>query len=133
MNSNKYNDFNDRRVAAETAKKAAAEKFRARPGPDDPAVIERLDALKAIADARDVRIAERRVAREAEAARVAAEQAALAAAERARVAAEKARLAEEAAMAAAQGLDAQARAAELAAKQKAARDARYAARNARRK
>ena len=118
----KIDHFNDRQAASAKAKKALQEKFLSRPGPDDPAVQARLAEQKAIAEARDIRQAERRAAKAAEAAlqaeadaRLRVEQEAL----DAEVIARKARAAEAVL--------------ELAAKQKAARDARYAARNARRK
>jgi hypothetical protein len=107
-------NFDDRISAAAAAKQALLERFRARPAADDPGEIARQDALKAIADARDVRAAERRAAKEAELARLAAEEAAKKAA--ADLAAKEAR----------------ARAAALEAERKAARDAKYAARKARR-
>ncbi|HBK05609.1 MAG TPA: hypothetical protein DDZ81_07060 [Acetobacteraceae bacterium] len=107
-------NFDDRISAAAAAKQALLERFRARPSPDDPAEIERQAALKAIADARDARAAERRAAKEAEAQRLAAEAAARKAAE----------------LAAAQ--EAKRQAALLEAERKAARDAKYAARKARR-
>jgi hypothetical protein len=117
----KNTDVNDRLNAAVAAKQAALDRFRARPGPDDPAVREQQAARKAISDAREVRIAERQAAREAEAARQAAEQAAKAAEQAAREAEERRLTAETAA-----------RAVALEAERKAARDARYAARKARR-
>jgi hypothetical protein len=107
-------NFDDRISAAAAAKQALLERFRARPSPDDPAEIERQAALKAIADARDVRAAERRAAKEAELQRLAAEAAARKAAE----------------LLAAQ--EAKRQAALLEAERKAARDAKYAARKARR-
>jgi membrane protein involved in colicin uptake len=122
MNAHKYDDFNDRNSAAINARKAALEKFRARPGPEDPAVLERQAERAAIAAAREVRMAEREAARAAEAERLAAEEAA-------RVAEQQAKAAEEAALKA----EAKARAVALAAEQKAARDARYAARHARKR
>ena len=91
-------------------------------GPDDPAVIERRAAQAAIDAAREVRAAERKLAKEAEAARKAAEEAARAEEMKAAALADQARIAEEAA-----------RAAERAIEQKAARDQRYAARQARRR
>ncbi len=106
--------FDDRRKAAEAAKRAIAEKFRAQPRPDDPAVQERQAALMAVAKAREERQAARKAERAAEAARLAAEKKAQEA-EAARLAAEKV---------------AAERALEL--ERKAARDARYAARKARR-
>jgi hypothetical protein len=119
--ADKNASVSDRLNAAAAAKKAALERFHARPGPDDPAVREQQAARKAISDAREVRIAERQAAREAETARQAAERAAKAA-EQAAHEAEERRLAAEAA----------AQAVALQAERKAARDARYAARKARR-
>jgi hypothetical protein len=106
-------NFDDRIGAAAAAKKALLERFLAKPKADDPAMLEQQAALKAIADARDVRNAERKAAKEAEAARIAAEQAARVTAEQEAAAAAKA-----AALA-------------LELERKAARDARYAARKAR--
>ncbi len=119
--ANRGDKFNDRKEAAEQARKALLEKFRSRPAPDDPAMLAAQAQRKAIAEARAVRQAEREVIKAAEARRLAeeeearqAELARLAAEEAARVTAEKA--AQRA----------------LLAEQKAARDARYAARKARR-
>jgi hypothetical protein len=106
-------NFDDRISAAAAAKQALLERFRARPAADDPAEIARQAALKAVADARDLRAAERKAAKDAEAARVAAEQAV--------------RRAQEQAAA----TEAKARAAALDIERKAARDAKYAARKAR--
>ena len=119
MASFKEATFGDRKSAAEQARKALLEKFRAKPGPDDPAVLKRQEERKAIAEAREVRAAERRAARAAadEAERLAREAAAKAEEER------LAREAEEHAEAERQ----------LKAAQKAARDARYAARKAAKK
>ena len=122
MNAPKYQNYQDRQTASAKAKSALLERFRARPAPDSPEVLEQQAARAAIAAARNARIAERQAAREAAAVRLAAEQAALAAAE-------KIRAAEQVAQDAAHSE----RALELAAQQKAARDARYAARNARRR
>ena len=119
--ADKNANFSDRLNAAAAAKKATLERFHARPGPDDPAVREQQAARKGISDAREVRIAERKAAQEAEAERLATEQAAKAAEQAAREAEER-RLAAEAA----------AQAVALEAERKAARDARYAARKARR-
>jgi hypothetical protein len=118
----KNDDFNNRLSEAAKAKTALLERFRARPGPDDPAVIARKAAQAEIEAARELRMAERKAAKEAEARRLAEEQAALAAEQKAKDVEALARKAEEIA-----------RAAERAAAAKAARDARYAARNARRK
>jgi hypothetical protein len=106
-------NFDDRISAAAAAKQALLERFRARPTAGDPAWIEQQAALKAISDARDIRIAERKAAKEAEAARVAAELAAQ-------------RVRDQVAAA-----EAKARAAAQEAERKAIRDARYAARKAR--
>jgi hypothetical protein len=76
-------NFDDRLSDAAAAKQALLERFRARPAADDPSEIARHAALKAIADARDARVAERKAAKEAEAARIAAERAALKAKEEA--------------------------------------------------
>ena len=108
-------NFNDRKEAAANAKRALLARFKAQPGPDDPAVQQRMAERAAIAEAREARMAERRVAREADEARKA----------------EEARAAQVAAAAAA--AEAAARARELAIEQKAARDARYAARKARKR
>src|ERR1700733_7873015 len=106
-------NFDDRISAAAAAKQALLERFRAPPQPDDPAEIARQAALKAAADARDPRAAERKAAKEVEAARLAAEEAARRAQEQ--EAAKQAKAQERA----------------LEAERKAARDARYAARKAR--
>ena len=68
MPANRGDKFNDRAAAAAAAKKALIENFRAKPPADDPAVQARAAERRAIAEARDVRTAERRVAKEAEAA-----------------------------------------------------------------
>ncbi len=121
----------DRLAEQAKAKKAMLERFRAKPGPDDPEVMARIAERKAIAEARDKRAAERRAAKEAEAARIAADKA-LIEAEKQREAAElEAYLARKADDAAAANAEHKARALALAAEQKAARDARYARRKAR--
>lgn len=127
----KEKDFTERLNAANDAKKALLEKFKARPAADDPEVLARQAERKAILEARKIREAEKarlkqerleREAAEAEARRKAEEEARLQAeaeaAEQARI-----REAEEAERLAAE------EALELA--QKAKRDARYAARKAR--
>src|ERR671917_1831762 len=101
MSAYKNDNFVERLAAAANARKATLEKFRARPGPDDPAVLERQAAQKAIAEAREARIAERKAAREAEAVRQAAEEAARAAEQHARAVEQAARQAEAAERAAA--------------------------------
>jgi hypothetical protein len=103
----------------ETAAKARSEmlaRFRARPRADDPAVLARQSARRAVIDAREARAAEREAARQAEIARAAA-------------LAEAERLAEIERKHAEQ-LAAQERAKALQAEQKAQRDARYLARKA---
>ena len=106
-------NFDDRLSAAAAAKQALLERFRARPAADDPTVLAQQAALKAVADAREARAAERKALKEAEAARIAAEQAAKRAQEQAAA------------------IEAKARAAATEAERKAARDAKYAARKAR--
>jgi hypothetical protein len=122
MRPPKSDSFNDRLTAAAKAKEAMLERFRARPGPDDPALLQQQAERKAISEARDARHAARKILREEEAARLTAEKAAEAEKQ-------KALLSQQAAEAEA----AAKRAAELPALQKAARDARYAARQARRR
>ena len=131
MSARKQDTFNDRLTTSANAKTALLERFRARPGPDDPAVLERQNAQKAIADAREARKAERRAAQEAEAARIRAEQEAAAAAAREAARELAAQQAREAAEAAALEAEQSTRKLSLAAQQKMARDARYAARKAR--
>ncbi|MGK7867564.1 hypothetical protein [Falsiroseomonas sp. E2-1-a20] len=145
MQARKLFDFNDRRNAAEEARKKTAEKFQAlKSRLDDPEVQRKLAEQKAIADARAARIAERAAEKAADAARIAAEKAAAEAAaavarrEAERLAAEeaqRARIAEIDAQHRAVNLDAEkkARALAMAAEQKAKRDARYAARKQRTK
>ena len=106
MRASKYTDFNKRRDAAATAKQALLERFKSRPGPDDPEVAQRVAERTQIAEARAAREAEKKAARLAE---------------------QKAREAEAALQAA--KLAAEKRALEAA--QKAERDRRYAARKAR--
>jgi hypothetical protein len=117
----KGNKFSDRQSASAEAKRAVLAKFQSRPPADDPEVQARAVERKAIADAREARLAERRLEKEAEAARQAAEQEAALAAEAIRRKEEEARAAEEVRAAALLKLE-----------QKAARDAKYAARKARR-
>ena len=118
----KHADFNDRATAAAKAKQALIEKFKSRPGPDDPSVQAKIAERLAIAEAREKREAERRAAKEAEAARKAAEELERQA-EAARKAAEKTQ----------EELDRKADLLRIEAERKAARDARYAARKARKR
>lgn len=121
MNGYKNNTFNDRASASAKAKTALLEKFRAKPAPDDPAVLARQAERQSIIEAREGRAAERKLAREAEA----AEQARLDALKLE----EQKRMEAEAALA---KLEDAKREAEAAVTAKAARDAKYAARKARR-
>src|SRR6476660_8109862 len=87
--------FAERRTAAIEAKKALLEKFKAKPAPDDPAVLAKQAERKAILEAREKRAAEKEKLRQEKLAREAEERAAReAAAEAARIAAEEAAQAE---------------------------------------
>jgi Family of unknown function (DUF6481) len=113
MSGFKEPSFADRQKAALEAKKNILNKFRAKPGPDDPAVMQRQAEREAQAALR----AKAKLAREAEKAEKIRREAELAAETAAQLAREK----EEAA----------ARELALEAERKAARDARYAARKKR--
>src|SRR3954454_10637184 len=102
--------FADRQKAAQQAKREILEKFRAQPGPDDPAVQQRQAEREAQAAAR----AKAREAREAEKA--------------AKKAGEERLAAEAATQLAREQEEAAAREVALEVERKAARDARYAAR-----
>lgn len=115
----KDKDFNERRDHAANARKAMLERFKARPAPDDPAVLAKQAERRAVAEARDQRRAEREAARKAEEERLAAEKLAAELAELERLEREAAKKAEEEAA--------------LLAAQKAARDARYANRKMKKK
>ena len=65
MSANKIDKFTDRLSKAEAAKAAMLARFKARPGPDDPAVIARRAEMAAIEEAREKRLAERKAAKEA--------------------------------------------------------------------
>ncbi|NPD65917.1 hypothetical protein HN018_14475 [Lichenicola cladoniae] len=117
----KGNKFGERQSTSADAKRAVLAKFQQRPSADDPDVQARAVERKAIADARDARLAERRVEREAETARQAAEREAALAAEAVRRKEEEAQAVEATRTEALRKLE-----------QKAARDAKYAARKARR-
>src|SRR6185312_8848627 len=115
MSGFKEPSFADRQKAAREARTNILNKFRSRPGPDDPAVMARQAEREAFVAARA------KVSSEREAAK-----------------AERNRLAEEAAAAAALQLlrdkeEVAARQVALEAEQKAARDARYAARKRRKR
>ncbi len=131
MSAYKHQTTGDRLAAAANAKKAMLEKFRAKPPPDDPAVIERQESQKAVVEAREARNAARKAAREAELARLAAEQAAIRAEQERQEAEHAAYMARKSQDAAQSQAEHKARALALAAEQKAARDARYARRKAR--
>ena len=110
MSGFKEPGFTDRQKSANEARKALLERFKAQPGPDDPAVLARAAERAAIAETREkARVV--REARKAEEKRLAEE---AAAAEVERLAREKEEAAE--------------RELALEAERKAARDARYAAR-----
>ncbi len=118
----KGNKFEDRASAAAAAKRALVENFKAaKPAPDDPAVLARQAERRAIAEARDIRAAERKKLKEAEDQKRIAEDVARIEAERLRAEEEAARIAEAAA-----------RDEAIKAQRKAERDAKYAARKARR-
>jgi hypothetical protein len=117
-------NFQDRQTEAANARKAQLEKFRSRPDPNDPAVLEKEAKRREIIEARKVREAarerQRKIKEAEEAARKAAE-------ENARQ--EQLRL--EAELQEQLRLEDIARREALEAEQKAERDARYAARKAR--
>ena len=112
----------DRMKASANAKKAEIAKAHAKLPANDPGSGERQAARRAIAVARELRVAERKAAKLAEAAREAAEQAARAVALMAEQANRVVELAEQAA-----------REVALEVERKAARDLRYAARKARKR
>jgi hypothetical protein len=117
MTGFKEKTFSDRLQEAADARKAALERFRQRPDPNDPEVVRRREERLRIAQAREEREAARSVQKEAEA-RARAEREAIERAER------EARERREA-------IEKVIRDAAEAAERKAARDARYAARKAR--
>jgi len=119
MKGFKEKNFADRLQEAASARKAALERFRARPAADDPEVVKRREERLAIAAAREARVAERKAAKEAEAG-ARAEREAIEKAER------DARERREA-------IEKLIRDAAEAAERKSARDARYAARKDRQK
>ena len=133
MGGFKNPDFRERKTAADKARTAALERFKARPGPDDPAYRDRQAARQVSAAAREARDGKRRAERES-ATRAAheAEEVARTAAVQRDAETRAAHEAEEVARAAALQRDADQKAA-LLAEQKAGRDARYAARKARKR
>ena len=86
MQGPKNGDFNSRREAADLARKAMIERFRAQPRPEDPVVQERLAAKLAVAEAREARRPDRLAERAARAEAAAAEPRRLEAEEAARLA-----------------------------------------------
>lgn len=125
--------FADRRSHAETAKSALIERYRGRPGPDDPRMVALADRRRSVHEERLARQADRQRMAEEERARVAA---ALRLAEEQELAAALAQQAEvQAQVEAAQQArrDRLAASAMTTADQKASRDARYAARKSRQK
>lgn len=124
----KTDNFAERRSAATAAKAKLLETFKVRTDHNDPAVIERAAARKAVADARAAREEARRLAKAAaDAARAEAE---AVAAETARREA-AARAEAEAAREETERQERETAAAEEEARKKAARDERYAARKLR--
>jgi hypothetical protein len=124
-------DIFERRNAANEAKKALLERFKAKPAADDPAVLARQAERKAILEARAIREAEKARLKQERLAREAAEKAEReAAAEAARLEAE-AKAREEAALREAEENDRISRLLADEAERKAKRDARYAARKSR--
>jgi hypothetical protein len=124
-------NFADRLNAAAKAKKAALEKFLAKPAEDDPALAERRAARAAALAARERRTAEKKAAREAAEAAAAIEQAAREEALKREEEARAIALKEEEAAREAEREAEAIRQVEREREQKAARDARYAARKAR--
>ena len=126
MRRNVLPNLQERQNASAEAKKAMLEKFRASPGPDDPAVVERRAAREAMLAERTARAAQREAAKRAHEAELAEQTA------RAAALAEKAEreAAEMAARAAAEQAE---REAAALAEQKAARDERYKTRKAAKK
>lgn len=114
----KGSTFKDRAEAAADAKKALLEAFKARPSIDDPAYKARMEQRKAVAEARELRAAERARTKEEEEKRLKAET--------------EARKIAEAEEAIRKAAETEARDEQIRNERKAARDARYAARKARR-
>jgi hypothetical protein len=117
MRGYKDQKLEDRLARAAEARQKALEKFKARPGPDDPEVIKRRQEREAVAAARAVREAERTARKEQEA----AERAEREAKEKAEREAREKR----------EAIEKVIRDAAEAAERKAERDRRYAARKAR--
>jgi hypothetical protein len=124
-------EFTERLKTQSEAKKALLEKFKARPGPDDPAVVARKAERDAILKAREERERQKEKERQERLAREAAERAVREAAERELRLAEEARLKAEAEAREAEERERISHQLVEEAERKAARDARYAARKAR--
>ena len=67
MKAFKDQDMKERLARAAEARQKALEKFKARPGPDDPEVIKKREERAAIAAARETREAERKAQKAKEA------------------------------------------------------------------
>lgn len=117
MKTHTKTTFGERLSTAAEAKKALLDKFRARPAADDPEVVARKEARRAVSDAREARAAQRKSDRAEREAREAAERTARELAAQEQQTREAAETAE--------------REAALEIDRKAQRDARYAARKAR--
>ena len=129
----KEQDFSERRNAANAAKLALLERFKAKPAADDPAVLAKQAERQAVLEAREKRAVEKEKLKQEKLAREAIERAEReAAAEAARIAAEEAATAEARAREA-QETERISRLLADEAAQKAKRDARYAARKSKKR
>lgn len=124
-------DFSERRNAADEARKALLERFKAKPAADDPAVLAKQAERKAILAARAVREAEKLKQKQERLAREAAEKAAREAAEEAARLEAEIQAAADAKIREAEENERIARVLADEAERKAKRDARYAARKSR--
>lgn len=124
-------DFSERRNAADEARKALLERFKAKPAADDPAVLAKQAERKAILEARAVREAEKLKQKQERLAREAAEKAAREAAEEAARLEAEIQAAADAKIHEAEENERIARVLADEAERKAKRDARYAARKSR--
>ncbi len=124
-------DIFERRNAANEARKALLERFKAKPAADDPAVLAKQAERKAILEARAIREAEKQKLKQERLAREAAEKAAREAAEEAARLEAEAKAAAEAKLREAEENERIARLLADEAERKAKRDARYAARKSR--
>ncbi|KQZ15433.1 hypothetical protein ASD44_16230 [Mesorhizobium sp. Root554] len=124
-------DFSERRNAADEARKALLERFKAKPAADDPAVLAKRAERKAILEARALREAEKLKQKQERLAREAAEKAAREAAEEAARLEAEIQAAADAKIREAEENERIARLLADEAERKAKRDARYAARKSR--